>query len=175
MKTLQLLLVLGVALSVSACDSNRDERVRRAYITQISIIDAPLFKPNGDRWDGGILPSGPDIFVEVEGASGVELLSSRDIVDADGGSVGVLQDAEASSFPATFVFPNVRETEFNDLNRVLRVELRDADATGSESMLFTDQFTFDEFAPTSAGVTTNFRVESADRTALIQITVDWEN
>ncbi len=69
----------------------------------------------------------------------------------------------------------MRETEFNDLNRVLRVELRDADATGSESMLFTDQFTFDEFAPTSAGVTTNFRVESADRTALIQITVDWEN
>ena len=175
MKALRLLLALGVALSVSACDSNRDDRVRRAFITQITVVDAPVLRPDGSRWDGGAFPSGPDIFVEVEGANGVELLSSRDIVDGEGNSVGTFQDADAVDFPITFVFPDVRETEFNDLNRVLRIELRDADLTGSQSMLFTDQFTLDEFAPTSAGVTSNFRVESADRTALVQVTVDWEN
>lgn len=175
MTSLRYLLVLGVALSVSACDSGRDDPVRRAFITQITIVDTPVFRDNGDRWDGGAFPSGPDIFVEVEGTSGVELLSSRNLVDAEGNSVGTFSNAEARDFPVTFVFPDVRETEFNDLNRLLRVELRDSDVTGSESMAFTDQFTLAEFAPTSAGVTTNFRVESADRQTLIQITVDWDN
>lgn len=166
----------ALILTVSACDSGRDDDVvRRGFVTQISIIDAPLFKDNGDRWDGGVIPSGPDIFLEIESTSGVTLLSTRDITDADGSSVGVLQDADETSFPFTFVFPDVPDTEFDDLNRVLLVELRDADVTGSENMLFTESFTLDEFAPTRPGGTSNIRVESADGTALVQITVDWEN
>ena len=167
--------LVGLVLTASACDSGRDDVVRRAFVTQISIIDAPLFRENGDRWDGGAFPSGPDIFLEIEGTSGVTLLSTRDLTDIDGNTVGVLEDAEATSFPFTFVFPDVPETEFNDLNRVLVVELRDADPDGSQSMLFTESFTLDEFAPTRAGGSTNFRVESADGSALVQITVDWED
>ena len=167
--------LVGLVLTASACDSGRDDVVRRAFVTQISIIDAPLFRENGDRWDGGPLPSGPDIFLEIEGTSGVTLLSTRDLTDIDGNTVGVLQDADAVSFPFTFVFPDVPETEFNDLNRVLVVELRDADVTGSESMLFTESFTFDAFAPTRAGGTSNVLLQSDDGAAIVQITVDWED
>ena len=176
MAFLRYTLLAALVLAVSACDSgSNNDTVRRGFVTQISIIDAPLFKDNGDRWDGGIIPSGPDIFLEIEGTNGVTLLSTRDITDADGSSVGVLEDAEAVDFPFTFVFPDIPDTEFDDLNRVLRVELRDADPTGSENMLFTESFTLDAFAPTSPGGSSNVRVESADGTAIVQLTVDWEN
>ena len=141
-RALPFLLALS-ALGLAACDSG-DGIPRGVEVRQITIEDAPLFRPDGERWDGGLVPSGPDLYVRLVDARGNVLLDTDDEElnrEPGGDGVGNYTDVGGDDFPLVwdldpaFYLPG--------LDRVFEIEVWDDDPTTSDDVVdVTGRFTF---------------------------------
>ena len=170
MTSFRYLFALGIALSVSACDSNRDDPVRGGVVFRFDVIDAP---ETPDQLGG------PDLFLEIQDEDGREYLSTRGYPDYEVSpgmfEDGVLDDWREDGPPRSIYVPSGdRDAEFRDLNTLFRIEVRDDDGlSGSDLVGVTDRFTFREFAPEFAGASRSFDLFSADQEIHVRVAVDW--
>ena len=169
------LLVCTVALVLSGCELvGGPDPVGAAVVTEVTVLSAPLRQPDGDRWDGGLLPSDAELYIVVGREAGATpLVSTRNTLN--GG--GLLDYAGSYVLPFRYRPSGLgREgtTPQEDLGEAFFVELRDADFGGSELMADLGAFTFGDYAPATAGSTTHFTLTSADRSATVRMTVRWD-
>jgi hypothetical protein len=153
-------LALAAALTLTACDSQADRPPSRAFLVGVQIEDAPLFDVNGDRWDGGVFPSGPDIYFRVYFADqdfagadfNNDLLNARDdasFVIPQGSVEPWFSDVEGIDFPLVWAVDG--GFELRRLSDELRIVVTDYDPTsGDDVMIATEPFTLGEFAPALA-------------------------
>lgn len=128
--------------SLTACDSG-DGVPRGVEIYQIAVEDAPLFRPDGERWDGGVIPSGPDVYVLLVDRSGNILLNTDDEeINRDGG-VGNYVDVGGPDFP--LVWDLEPELYLPGLDRAFEIVVKDDDPTTTDDEIdLTDRFSFDD-------------------------------
>ena len=167
-RAFSLLLALS-AFGLAACDSG-DGLPRGVEIRQITIEDAPLFRPDGERWDGGLIPSGPDLYVRLLDARGNVLLDTDDEElnrEPGGDGIGNYTDVGGDDFPLvwdidpSFYLPG--------LDRVFEIEVRDDDPTSSDDVVeFTERFTFDG-GDGRVGVDDDIRLRSASGETSVRI------
>lgn len=151
------LLLLVASLTLSACDSGmpNPNDIRRVFITQISIDDAPLFQPDGERWDGGILPSGPDLYVELVNDDTGTLVESYDGAD--------FSDVDTQDFPLIYDLGTVDfpEIEFTRFSTSLAFDVYDEDPTTEDDYIgSTEAFNLQDLI--DSGLPNFVRLESAD-------------
>lgn len=140
-------LVLACALalvSLSACDTG-DGIPRGVEIYQIVIEDTPLFQPNGDRWDGGVIPSGPDVYFLMVDRSGNILLNTDDEElnrDVNGDGIGNYSDVGGPDFP--LVWDLEPDYYLPGFERSFEIIVKDDDTPLStdDEIEFTESFSF---------------------------------
>ena len=139
-----LLLICTVALvSLSACDTG-DGIPRGVEIYQIVIEDTPLFRPDGERWDGGVIPSGPDVYFLMVDRSGNILLNTDDEElnrDVSGDGIGNYTDVGGPDFP--LVWDLDPEFYLPGFDRSFEIIIKDDDPTTTDDEIeFTESFAF---------------------------------
>lgn len=140
------LFLLGCAfslVSLTACDTG-DGIPRGVEIYQVVIEDTPLFQPNGERWDGGIIPSGPDVYFLLVDRSGNILLNTDDEElnrDVSGDGIGNYTDIGGPDFP--LVWDLEPDYYLPGFDRAYEIIVMDDDpTTADDEMEFTESFMF---------------------------------
>jgi len=138
------LLLGAIALvTLSACDTG-DGIPRGVEIYQVVIEDTPLFQPNGERWDGGLIPSGPDVYFLLVDRSGNILLNTDDEElnrDVSGDGVGNYTDIGGPDFP--LVWDLEPDFYLPGFDRSFEIIVKDDDPTTTDDEIeFTEAFTF---------------------------------
>ena len=138
-----LLICLVSLVSFSACDTG-DGIPRGVEIYQIAIEDTPLFQPDGERWDGGVIPSGPDVYFLLVDRSGNILLNTDDEElnrDVNGSGVGNYMDVGGPDFP--LVWDLEPAFYLPGFDRSFEIIVKDDDPTTTDDEIdFTEQFQF---------------------------------
>ncbi|GAB5534586.1 MAG: hypothetical protein Rubg2KO_08350 [Rubricoccaceae bacterium] len=160
-------------LSLSACDTG-DGIPRGVEIYQVVIEDTPLFQPNGERWDGGIIPSGPDVYFLLVDRSGNILLNTDDEEfnrDVSGDGVGNYTDIGGPDFPLVWdLEPDFYLPGFDRSFEIVVVD--DDPTTADDEMDFTEAFTFrSDDAPVDVDTDLVLRSPSGDTTVRIRYRV----
>ena len=154
--------LLAGLLVLSACDTGdpTPDEVRRVFITEIAIDDAPLMQPNGDDWDGAT-GGGPDIYIEL--INGGALVASFEGDEFSG--------VDNNDFP--LVWLPVPEIEFTRFNVDLGVDLFDEDPTTADDFMGgTETVNLQELI--DSGVPNFVRLESADEEIQVSIRLRYE-
>jgi hypothetical protein len=141
-RSLSLLCALAL-VSLSACDTG-DGIPRGVEIYQIVVEDTPLFQPNGERWDGGLIPSGPDVYFLLIDRCGNILLNTDDEElnrDVNGSGIGNYTDVGGPDFP--LVWDLEPDFYLPGFDRSFEIVVKDDDPTTTDDEIeFTEQFRF---------------------------------
>lgn len=159
--------------TLSACDTG-DGIPRGVEIYQIVIEDTPLFQPNGERWDGGVIPSGPDVYFLLVDRNGNILLNTDDEElnrEPGGDGIGNYTDVGSPDFPLVwdldppFYLPG--------FDRSLEIIVKDDDPTTTDDEIeFTETFTFrSDDAPVDVDTDLVLRSPSGETTVRIRYRV----
>lgn len=155
---------------LSACDTG-DGIPRGVEIYQVAIEDTPLFRQNGERWDGGLIPSGPDVYFLLVDRSGNILLNTDDEElnrDVNGDGIGNYTDVGGPDFP--LVWDLEPDYYLPGFDRTFEIIVKDDDPTSTDDEIeFTEAFAFrSDDAPVNVDTDLVVRSPSGETTVRIR-------